>query len=313
MDDIILTPEYVKDSIKATRHNKELMIYIIISFFGSIVLKSCLSTTFGNNIIVQYFEDILYELLWLFDSELFVIFTALFSLFFFSGIFTLLFILLRNVIELYRYYAGQMSYAVRVSENNFPKIYEKVKEYTYLLGLKKEPEVYVMQMNGALNAYSCWVFGKTFIQLNAEVVDLAYMENKDLDTVAFILAHEFGHIYLHHVQLFYNILPIFANLFPILGNILYLMLSRAREYSCDRVAQSLTNHKNQKECMMLLGVGRHAYKYMDVENYLEEISANHNKVELMFRWFINFFSTHPIMPFRTKAILDSNKKSGRLL
>ena len=313
MEENVLTPQYVDNQIKRTRHNAELVLYFIMSIFGAVVLESYLAMNSSGNEILDELSEMLYQTAWNYDSTLLSIMIVLIELFFFNGIVALIIFLLRTIIEVYRYYAGQMAYSVKVSEKNFPEIYAKVKEYSELLRLNKQPEVYVRQMNGGLNAYTSWIFGKTFIQLNAEIVDLAYMENKDFDTVMFVLAHEFGHVYLHHVQLHYNFLPLLGNLIPGLGIILYTMLSRAREFSCDRVAQALTTDKNQVECMMLLGVGRHAYRYMDAQDYLQEINSNHNRIELMFRWFINFFSTHPIMPFRVKAILDPEKNSGRLV
>ena len=95
--------------------------------------------------------------------------------------------------------------------------------------------------------------------------------------------------------------------------ILYPMLSRAREYSCNRVAQALTNNTSDLDCMMMLTGARHLYKYMDAQKYLEDINGKHNFMERFFRWIINFNSSHPINSFRIKAILDPKKKSGRLI
>ena len=215
---------------------------------------------------------------------------------------------------MYRTYADQMSYSIRVSEKNYPEIYQKVREYTWLLGWKKEPEVYVQQMNGSLNAFTCWVPGKVFIQLNAEIVDIAYMEHKDFDTIFFVMAHEFGHAYLHHVQLYYSFWSMLASFIPFLGsNILLPMLSRSREYSADRVAQALTGGVAQEDCMMLLGAGRHSYKYVDTQSYISEIMAHYGPIERFFRWLVNLLASHPIMPYRVQAILDPYKRSGRLL
>jgi Zn-dependent protease with chaperone function len=169
-------------------------------------------------------------------------------------------------------------------------------------------------MNGQLNAFTAWVPGKAFIQLNAEIVDLAYMEHKDFEPVYFILAHEMGHIYLHHVQIYYTIWAVLVNFIPLLGtNILLPALSRSREYSADRVAQALTGGVGQEDCMMLLAAGRHAYKYIDTREYLRNITANHNFIERFARWCTNLVASHPITPFRVRAILDPDKKSGRLL
>ena len=309
MEHITKTPQEIKRIIQDTRHNKELLIYIAWSIIGLTVLLSYLGFSSATDLLLNEIED---ELLW-YDATGSMR-TLLLMVSLFSGFSMIIVTIIVYLIQLYNYYAEQLSYAVKVSENNFPELYEKVKHYSYLLNLKKEPEVYVRQMNGNINAYSAWIPGKCFIQLNAEIVDLAYMEHKDLDTVSFVLAHEMGHIYLHHVQLIYNVLPILVSFVPIIGPlILYPLLSRAREYSCDRVAQALTDNKNEIECMMLLAAGRHIYKYIDGQRYIQDIDCKHSFIERFFRWMINLFSSHPIMPFRTKAILDPDKKSGRLV
>lgn len=287
-EEIVLTPESVQEEIKKTRHNKELILYVLCAVLGCISLLTMLS--FYSRSSVYFVLSLI------------------------SGIMMFLFTMIIAIVQLYGIYSQNMSYSVKVSENNFPEIYEKVKEYSYLLGLKKEPEVYVRQNNGTVNAYSAWIPGKTFIQLNAEIVDIAYMEHQDLNTVLFVLGHEMGHIYLHHVQIYYNILAIIVSFVPVIGPlILFPMLSRAREYSCDRVAQALTNYENDLDCMMMLSAGRHLYKYIEADKYLEDINSNHGFVERLFRWLINFHSTHPIMPFRTQAVIDPEKKSGRLI
>lgn len=311
-----LTNETVKSEIKETRHKFELPIYIVSIVLGSAYIVYLFSKIFnGDTLIYEVYRALTNINPELANSEnaLEIIKLALIILGLVAGIITILALLIILFLALYFIYGNQLSFSIKVSEKNFPEIYEKIKEYTELLGLKKAPEVYVKQMNGNLNAYTAWVPGKVFIQLNAEIVDLAYMENKDFDTVFFVMAHEFGHAYLHHVQLQYTLWSKLIAFVPVLGFILNLMLSRAREYSADRVAQALTSGKNQVETMMLLMAGRHAYKYMDENEYIETIYKNNGILGTFMKWFINLMATHPIMPYRTKAIIDPEKKSGKLL
>lgn len=314
------TPITVRDEIRRTRHNKEVPLYILLIILGFIAVSFLLfRETQGEGILVELrtvIEEVLSEgVSGLEGTELSTvvgILILMISLILGVGSLIALFVLM--LVQLYQLYANQMSYSIRVSEKNFPEIYAKVKEYTWLLRLRKEPEVYVQQMNGQLNAFTAWVPGKAFIQLNAEIVDLAYMEHKDFEPVYFILAHEMGHIYLHHVQIYYTIWAVLVNFIPLLGsNILLPALSRSREYSSDRVAQALTGGVGQEDCMMLLAAGRHAYKYVDTREYLRNITADHNSIERFARWCTNLAASHPIMPFRVRAILDPYKKSGRIL
>lgn len=314
------TPQTVRAEIKRTRHKKEVPLYILLILLGFIAVGVILyQETQGEGILAELrslIEEFLADgISGLEGTDLStVVGIVLLTIGLIFGIGSLIALVVIMLAAMYSIYADQMSYSIRVSERNFPEIYAKVKEYTWLLGLRKEPEVYVQQMNGELNAFTAWVPGKAFIQLNAEIVDLAYMEHKDFEPVYFTMAHEMGHIYLHHVQIYYTIWAILANFIPVIGsNVLIPALSRSREYSSDRVAQALTGGVGQEDCMMLLAAGRHAYKYVDTGDYLRNITANHNAIERFARWCTNLVASHPIMPFRVRAILDPSKKSGRLL
>lgn len=306
----------VREEIRRTRHRMEVKLYAACILVG--LLAACLLIFF----VTEDYEPVesLKEFLEMFGlssgrpdfAALLLILLVLIGII--GGIGSILVMLIIYLFSVYSQYASQLSYSVRVSEKNFPEIYRKVKEYTELLELPKEPEVYVQQMNGDLNAFTCWVPGRIFIQLNAEIVDLAYMEHKDFDTVYFIMAHEMGHAYLHHVQLQYAIWCMLVNFVPVLGQyILFPLLSRSREYSADRVAQALTGGTAELEAMMLLSAGRHAYKYLSPQAYLQDISRRRNVVERFAVRMVNLLATHPIMPYRTRAILDPAKKSGKLL
>ena len=310
------TPQDVRKEIRHTRHKKEVPLYLLLCILGIAAACFMLYRTFRDEGILNEVQKILSETSGSEDlpniSNIAGI--ALIIIGLISGIGALIALVVIFLAALYRLYGEEIAYGVRVSEKNFPEIYNKVQEFSRLLGLKKPPTVYIRQQNGILNAFTSWVPGRTFIQLNAEIVDIAYLENKDFDTLFFVLGHEMGHIYLHHVQIYYNIWYVLSSFIPVIGPfVLIPMLSRAREYSADRVGQALTEGKNAEECMMLLGAGRHLYKHTDAHVYVEEIMGPYNFFERLGRWVINLMASHPIMPFRTKAMLDPEKKSGRLL
>lgn len=311
----VLTPESVQAEIRSTRHRKEIPLYITCIVIGVISSFCVMVNSLKDEGMLDQIKEIILDGGITGDpgAAQAAIWLILTILGFVMGIGSIIALIIIMLVALYREYGLQMSYSIRVSETNFPEIYAKVQEYSRLLGIK-EPEVYIQQMNGNLNAFTCWIPGKTFIQLNAEIVDIAYLENKDFDTVFFVMAHEFGHIYLHHVQLQYTFWNVLVNFLPVVGSTILLpLLSRSREYSADRVGQALTAGKAERECMMLLGAGRHLYKYVDIDQYMNEIMVRHNAFERLARWVTNFMASHPIMPYRTQAILDPQKRSGRLL
>ncbi len=315
--EMFFTPPGVQSEIRRTRHRKEVPLYIITILAGILGVWYLLHQLAAETSIIEDIKNFIEDIESGDDSPTVVVFLGIIFFIFsiIGGVGALILFVITFLVMLYKVYADQMSYSIRVSENNYPEIYAKVLEYSYLLGWRKPPEVYVQQMNGEMNAFTCWVPGRIFIQLNAEIVDIAYMEHKDFDTLFFVMAHEFGHAYLHHVQLYYTFWNTFVNFLPVIGPYFLMpLLERSREYSADRVAQALTGGKNQIDCMMLLAAGRHAYKYTNVYDYMAWVDKRrYNIIERFARFIVNMIASHPIMPYRTAAILDPYRRSGKLL
>ena len=202
----------------------------------------------------------------------------------------------------YLYYAQYRANSIRITEKNFPEIYEVVQDYARRMNMKKVPKVYLTQENGVLNAFSTFILRRQYVVLLADLFEVAYLEHHDLESIKFILAHEMAHIRYRHATFSYNISILFANYLPVIST----ALSRAREYSCDRMAQHLVG-KSGVEPMLALVVGKHLYKKVDVQDYVEHC----HEVRGFFVFIYNLLSTHPIMPKRIQALLRDHG-SGRL-
>lgn len=200
------------------------------------------------------------------------------------------------------FYAMYRSMSIKVTEKNFPEVYEIVKEYTERLGLKKMPNVYIIQGNGILNAFSAFIPFKQYVELYADLVEVAYREYNDMDSLRFIIGHEMAHIRLKHATLHYNMLMLFSNYIPIISS----TASRAREYSCDRIAQKLSG-SDGIDAIMSLTAGIHLYKRVDKDDYIK----NARKVNGFFVWCYNLVSDHPITTKRIMA-LEMKEGSGKL-
>lgn len=194
---------------------------------------------------------------------------------------------------LYYYYAYIRSMSLRITERNFPEVYALIQEYARKLGMKRVPKAYVMQSNGVLNAFSSFIFRKQYIEINAEIFEVAYREHKDMDSLGFVIAHEMAHIYYGHATLHYNIPIWFSMSFPIVGAI----ASRAREYSADRLAQRISGNDGVSAMFMLM-VDRHLYKMVDREDYLAQAKEQKG----FFVWWVNLLADHPIMSKRIVAL-----------
>lgn len=213
-----------------------------------------------------------------------------------------IFLLVIVYLALYYIYAEVRSMSLRITERNFPEVYELIGEYARRLDMKQVPKAYVMQSNGVLNAFSSFLFRRQWIEINAEIFEVAYREFHDMDTLGFVIAHEMAHIYYGHATLHYNLLIWFSNNIPILGAI----ASRAREYSADRLAQRVTG-TDGVEAMFMLMVDRHLYKMVDREDYLQEAAQQKG----FFLWLVNLLADHPVLCKRIRA-LDQMEGSGEL-
>src|SRR5215213_10744321 len=158
--------------------------------------------------------------------------------------------------------AGIRGSAVRLSRQQFPDIYAVKEDFVRRLGLKRDPEIYLMSGNGVLNAFAASTFGYDFVVIHSELFSNTYEKNKD--ALAFIIGHELGHLRLGHTRLWYQLSTAYVDWVPLLGG----FLSRAREFSCDRHGAYLA--PQGEEGLVLLAAGRYVYKQVNVEELLEQ-------------------------------------------
>lgn len=191
-------------------------------------------------------------------------------------------------------YAIYRSMALKITENNFPEVFERIELLSKRIGLKKTPEVFLMQENGVLNAFSAFIIRKQYITISADLFEVAYREFKDLNSISFAISHELAHIKLKHASFSYFLSVVFASMVPIIAP----TASRAREFSCDRLAQKVSGCDGI-DTMLILMVGKHLYKSVDLQEYI----SSTNTVKGFFVWCYNLICTHPIMVKRIRALI----------
>ena len=180
---------------------------------------------------------------------------------------------------------------VRLSEKQFPEIYQKAVKLAQDMEIEKMPAIYVMESMGMLNAFATRLFGKNMVVVYSEIFDL--IDDNREDEVLFVLAHEFAHIKRRHVLVHVLILP--AMFVPFLGEA-YL---RACEYTCDRYAAYYVGNLNAaKDAFSLLAIGKKLSIKMNKEAYVEQISEESG----FFAWLSEKLSTHPHLPKRINAL-----------
>jgi Zn-dependent protease with chaperone function len=188
--------------------------------------------------------------------------------------------------------AGIRGSAVRLSPQQFPDIYAVKDDFARRLELQRDPEIYLMSGNGALNAFAASTFGYDFVVIHSELFSNTYEKNKD--ALAFIIGHELGHLRLGHTRLWYQLSTAYVDRVPLLGD----FLSRAREYSCDRHGAYVA--PQGEEGLVLLAAGRYVYKQVDAEELLEQAQQ--------FRGFwpvvAQLPQSHPFVVRRIRALYD---------
>jgi Zn-dependent protease with chaperone function len=188
--------------------------------------------------------------------------------------------------------AGIRGSAVKLSHRQFPDIYAVKDDFARRLGLKRDPEIYLMSGNGVLNAFAASTFGYDFVVIHSELFSNTYDRNKD--ALAFIVGHELGHLRLGHTRLWYQLSTAYVDRIPLLAG----FLSRAREFSCDRHGAYLA--PQGEEGLVLLTAGRYVYKQVDVEELLEQARR--------FRGFWPVMAqlpqSHPFSVRRIKVLYD---------
>jgi Zn-dependent protease with chaperone function len=150
--------------------------------------------------------------------------------------------------------------AVQLSPQQFPDLFGTAEDFARTLGLRRRPELFLANGNGTLNAFAAQATGYDYVVLSNEL--FANLHNRNHDGLRFILGHELGHIRLHHVSLWYQVAVAYTQLIPLLGP----LLSRLREYSCDRHGAYLS--PLGATGLVLLASGRYTETDVDLDELL---------------------------------------------
>jgi len=113
---------------------------------------------------------------------------------------------------------------VRVSDDQYPDVYERFTKCCKRLELDPEPDCYILRTN-TFNAFATRFLGRNFVVLFADVLD-ALKDNPA--ALNFYIGHELGHLHRKHLLWKPFLLP--SSLLPLIGAAYH----RACEYTCDR-------------------------------------------------------------------------------
>lgn len=153
--------------------------------------------------------------------------------------------------------------SVKITQDVFPDLFERVQDCVEKLGIKKAPEAYVLQAEGGFNAFATRFAGKHFVVLFSDVVDA--LEEKP-EALNFYIGHELGHIDRGHLLWTPVIAP--ASFLPLIG----AAHSRAREKTADNYGlYCCKNVDDAVAGLAALAAGPKRWKQLPVNNYMEQI------------------------------------------
>ncbi|MBS8264277.1 hypothetical protein DYI25_07495 [Mesobacillus boroniphilus] len=181
--------------------------------------------------------------------------------------------------------------AVKIGVNQFPIIDATVKDLCIKMGIKRTPDIYVLQSGGVMNAFATRFFGRNMVVVYSEIFEL--IEQNAEEELQFVLAHELAHIKRNHLGKMMFILP--SMWIPGIAE----MYLRACEYTCDRYAAFYTgNPAAAKNGLTMLAIGKALFRRVNKTEYLEQI----NKEKGFVVWLAEILSTHPPLPKRINEI-----------
>ena len=219
--------------------------------------------------------------------------------FYFFCIITIIPIVYILMIALCIYFAQGLSIgmlkhnAVKINQEQFSDVYNKIVEYSEKMALKKIPDAYVMQSGGLLNAFATRFFFRDFVVIYSDVLELAYEQGEN--AVNFIVAHELAHVKRGHLTKKKYILC--AEIIPFLG----MAYSRACETTCDNFAAALVP-ENSTDGMLALIAGKKLYKKVSIDALLKSAYEESG----FWTWFYEICSSHPNIVKRIENIKNLN-------
>jgi Zn-dependent protease with chaperone function/tetratricopeptide (TPR) repeat protein len=178
---------------------------------------------------------------------------------------------------------------IKVSPDQFPEVFESLENLSAVLGMPSAPDTYVIQEHGLLNAFAKRLHQKDMILISSDVLEMAYGFGEA--ELAFVLSHELAHVKRGHVKWAWVDIP--ADIVPFLGN----ALSRAREYTCDRIAQALVP-EGAVMGLVALAAGTKIYRRVNLKALYEQQDREWN----FWTWFSEIHSTHPNLLNRIRAL-----------
>ncbi|MCO5977016.1 M48 family metallopeptidase [Ideonella oryzae] len=187
-------------------------------------------------------------------------------------------------------------HGVALSENQMPDLWADVQACCETLRMPRCPEVYVLNGNGVLNAFTTQFLGRPFVVLFSDVVDAMKGHS---DGVRFYLGHELGHLKKRHLTGHFLRWP--ALWLPLLG----AAYSRATERTCDRHgAACCATTEGAARALVALAAGRERWAGLNLTAFAEQARRTRG----FWASFHGLVAAYPWTTFRVLKVQDASAR-----
>ena len=209
-----------------------------------------------------------------------------------------------------------LSSAIRLNENQIPRVYNILKEVCEILDADRIPEIYIVQ-DPTVNAMAIGA-DKPFLVFNS-----ALIKNMNDEEIMYVMGHEMGHVLSGHVlykQIFYLIKLLLSGstvfLPPEVGGVIKFLLdntlwallldwNRKSELSADRAGLLCTQNPEIVYKGLMNMAGGSFEEDMSVDEFIkqaDDYEGNVDVLESFYKLLISFDKSHPFVAVRLKEI-----------
>lgn len=169
------------------------------------------------------------------------------------------------VLERNRREASVRGNSVRLSDRQFPEVYAVLREHCRRLDMAKIPELFLTSGSIApfSRTFSSW--RENYIVLHQIVFDIN--DQKTMDVISFLLAHELGAIRLNQTAVWNEMLLTYVTAIKWLRN----PLERVRTFSRDRYGATLS--PTGFRGLLINAVGRRLMDQVNIDEYFAQMRA----------------------------------------
>lgn len=187
--------------------------------------------------------------------------------------------------------------SVRVNNDQYKEINDLTQSLSQQLRLKKTPEMFIVNSNGAVNAFAMKFLSRKYVLLYSTMVDLLWCD-KTQNKLRTIIAHELAHHAAGHVNFWINLLTKPARFIPFLGG----AYRRSCELTADRIAAELVG--NEADVMAALITIVSGSSRLIAQTSQQSFLNQEHDVPSFFGFLKEILSSHPRM---TRRIIALNK------